>query len=559
MTIQAVRLNGKPNSEVAYLGAYVCNCLGKQDRVRATQAMNRVGFSFVDWLSDHQTLNCDIGLWSEGNSLFVAIYGTENFLAYNQADIEARRRGQSYSLGAGQILEYLLTATPRRYGKIGAWGMPWAYNQAATILPWIERHDEYQTCHRVVIVGHSLGAAVGYMLAQLWYPSSSWHGNIEVLTFGEPKCLGPFGDEIPESFPNNNLFQPTDTRDPRKPEWHPFEPQYHEEICCANTSGNFAVFDPVFFMPPSIAVAPIPTPNRGLTALGALAVSAGQKLAKLGFGVTPVHHGTAHYIDRQGVEYQRQDGAISRFLDELLLGTLRGVLLGGFFQDHYLDTAYLPMTRAMYNSDMDGQRTAGHGRLDSLGQTLQPRSIVQSIVAQERTRTMPNQFSPLLVWDEESEFRREFVYQIWTNGGHLTTAQRQSVTNILQNNETVPAAINSIQLFGRSNGTSQTLTAIAIRARNAVNGRNSILQQDIARVYSQGYRDGQDDDFRNTIGELPPEAMSQMAGQPERIIAPWLDPSPQVPARALSGQEELVERLRREAEAQRVFSGQNRR
>jgi hypothetical protein len=220
----------------------------------------------------------------------------------------------------------------------------------------------------------------------------------------------------------------------------------------------------------------------------------------------------------------------------------------------------------MYNKDEDGQRTAGHGRLDSLRQITGQQTIASTVslpntvvAQQERTTQMPNPLSLTFSWDELGEFKRELIYQI-ISSAQLSSDQARRAARITANATTANEIVMELQSFGRNNGIARLLTTLSTAARDRANSRNSAIEMDISRVYNQGYQDAKDEQFRSTIAPLPPEARSQMAGQPPvSINAPWLDRGAPTQPRVLTGFEQQVENERRRIEAQRLYSGQTNR
>jgi hypothetical protein len=339
--LPSVTLNGRPNQQAMVFACRALTALEEGDEYSSKQLANSVGARQHYWLQNRATHPIDWSMFRDNNTLWITCYGTENW---------------------SQVLGFLSTTLPVYDPNFGAFVLDWARTQAVQVFERVQVELNGSVPSNIVVTGHSLGGAVANVLSRYISNAVSLRRQntmaerivmshafmpfaavglglrryseqraeylerqqttgppVDVITFGEPRSVGPGAEYNPRI---HWRIVGSQTQD------------YGNEILSA-----YSRVDPVTLLPPNAAVVPGPGILTGIPGISLLS-------AKVGLGITPKHYGIPVYLTATGNVIGDPLNKPIRVAGEIGIG-LAALIRSANLRLHFLWATYLPGSIAL--------------------------------------------------------------------------------------------------------------------------------------------------------------------------------------------------------------------
>ena len=366
-----VTLNNQPNPQAMALAARALSFLGRASEsqpffvgapfgprreaeagalpIREAEERNSAALAVefdarqITWIQNRIARDLDWSMYRDVGTLWINLYGTQNI---------------------PQILSYLTNTLPGYDTNIGSFVQLWARQRVPAIFEVVVRELERSLPSRIVICGHSLGGAAANILSRyignalfgadlpVWFnrpgmasvreaflgPRPELVGSgtrIEVLTFGEPRSVGPSAR---------------------------FNPSAYWRVVATSPARPVDDVDIVTLLPPNIWTPPGPGILAGIEGLATSG-------ARADIGFSPIHYGTPVYLTRPGRIVPEPLNALVRWATELAGNLVAwGDLETGRL--HLLEYSYLPWSLHLANRVQPVEEELGMFANSPLGRYL---------------------------------------------------------------------------------------------------------------------------------------------------------------------------------------------
>jgi hypothetical protein len=374
MSLPLITIDDRPNPQAMVLAVRAIQCLDRGEEVDSRELAFQAGARQTFWFREPNSQFVNHSFYRDGRTLWVSIAGTELPI-----------------VGVGgplQLLNYLSTPLPAYSADLRAFILGWALGQAVGIFSNLSVALNEQRPLRVSIFGHSLGGAVAHVVARMCVKALEGSGvPVEVLTFGEPRCVGARASYGPRKHWR--------IVGARNAEPNPFGNDAFE-----GALANSQRVDPVTLLPPNIPVLAGPAATTGAPFFAAL-------ISKAFLGTAPIHYGVPVYLTAEGQVIPEPLNPVVRFVSQFATG-ITGALNPNVFALHLLHVTYLPGSLAL-----------------SRGRTVLPN--FQGVLP----------MNPYSSWTDQ---RLRLRYDSWNRGqGSLTPLQFEQLTEVMRSRGLLPA------------------------------------------------------------------------------------------------------------------------